>query len=120
MQEIPEDTKPKDKVDIKTGKTPDEVANLIKYIIKKPHNQRTEEEVDVLVATLAGTSFIKERLTDNNSKGEKRNIVALKMEDLRDFTVFLNFKEIGANQTCLTYGDYTTDFYMILKGTVSV
>lgn len=83
------------------------VQSEVKLILKKQPRYRTEEEIDKLVKFLEGYDYLKREKSLNYS-------------EMRELAQLLTFKEAQTNEEIYKFGDEPQNFYIVLRGTVSL
>ena len=79
----------------------------VKLILKKPPHMRKEEEFDKLVKFLMKYDYLT----------QQKN---LQYSEMRELAQLLTYEEYEPGQQIYNYGEEPENFYMVLKGHVSI
>lgn len=81
----------------------------MKEILEKPQEQRTESEIDQVTDLLKKEKFFKQ--------AERKDLT---YHDIREIASHLTFRRVGGLENVMDYGDEANDFFIIIKGVVTV
>lgn len=83
-------------------------AERIKVVLEQPAHLREPEDVDYLTESLKKSRFFKQRQNQ------------IRHEDIKDLSNYLQFREMPKSKKVLTYGEYGSTYYIIIKGVCQV